>query len=172
LIKVTGDEQLQQVFRSLKGKEGKAAARKGLRAAAKIVQKALKQQLPKVSGALRKSVRVRAMKRSRKGVGVMVQVYATRKDKPYSLFLEVGVKQQPKGVRVRKKQKRITVNGLKKRVTDEERSTAYNALAWRVKPRHYSRDAMKEWQALALEACLQAVRAELERLAQKPGAGK
>lgn len=53
--------------------QGKAAMRKGCRWGAKIIMSAVKGNTPVETGALRRSLKVKAMKRSRSGVGVMAK---------------------------------------------------------------------------------------------------
>src|SRR5947209_824243 len=92
-----GTDRLIGKLRRLKGAEAKAVLRKGCRAGAKVMAAAIKKSLPRRSGRAQKSVKVRAMKRSRKRVGMRVVVDAkTDPGKegqpgiPYSQFGEYG----------------------------------------------------------------------------------
>lgn len=71
-IKMTGFKKLDRQLRKLPGPMAKKALRKGLRAGAKIIQAEAKVRVPKVTGALRKSIRVRAARKRRGTVGVTV----------------------------------------------------------------------------------------------------
>jgi len=67
-----GYKKLDKKLEKLASKDRKKAMRKGARASAKIVQKKAKQLAPKASGELRKSIKVRSLKRSRRWVGARV----------------------------------------------------------------------------------------------------
>lgn len=67
-----GDKELVRRFEMLRGNMQKKYGRKALRAGAKVVQKTAKQRVPVRTGRLKKGLKVRALKRSRKHFGVGV----------------------------------------------------------------------------------------------------
>jgi hypothetical protein len=163
-----GSEELQEMAHSLlsTGRRGRAIFRKGLRAGAKVVADHLRAIYPRRTGKAVASIKVRALKRKRGRIGFMVVLFAqTPEGQPYTMFLEGGVKVQPRGVRVRKASKKITVGGRGVRVTDEERSVSYHALKWRIEPQHYQRRAFKESAAEAERTILATCVRELEKQA-------
>jgi len=72
-ISLIGDKELQRKFKTLVGKVQKKIARKAIRAGAKIVLADAKNRAPVLSGKLKKSLKVKAIKRSRSTIGVLVQ---------------------------------------------------------------------------------------------------
>jgi HK97 gp10 family phage protein len=88
MMTMSGDISLVNTFRNLKTADGKAALRKGQRAAAKIIASRIKATAPEESGAIKRSVKVRAMKRSRVRIGVRVEVKAY-----YAGFVALGTKE-------------------------------------------------------------------------------
>lgn len=68
-----GDRELIAMLSKFRQGESNRIIRKGLRAGAKIVQTATKNDAPVRSGATKKSFKVRAMKRKRGRLGIMVQ---------------------------------------------------------------------------------------------------
>ncbi len=168
---ITGTTELQQMSRDLMadGKLGKKIFRKGIRAGANVIKKKVKETYPKKSGAAVRSAKVKALKRKKGRIGVRVSVYAenTKTGYPYTVALEGGAKIQPKKGRVRKKTKLVTVNGRSRRVTDEASSTAYNALAWRIKPRHDVKKAFDSSVRAAESKILGTWVSELEKVSVK-----
>ena len=71
-IDFKGDVGLQRAFNELTGPKQKKAVRKGLRAGAKPIAERARQLVPRDKGKLRKSIKVKAEKRSRSGLGVIV----------------------------------------------------------------------------------------------------
>jgi hypothetical protein len=71
-VKVVGHEKIFRALRELEKKAATAITRKVLRHASKTFQTEVKARLPKRSGLLNKSVKVRATKRKRGKVGVQV----------------------------------------------------------------------------------------------------
>ncbi len=73
-IDFKGDKALQSAFNALTGPKQKKAARKGLRAGAKLIADRARQnaRFSKRTGKLLKSIKVKAAKRSRSGMGVIV----------------------------------------------------------------------------------------------------
>lgn len=73
-ISLVGDKALQRKLKSLDFALQKKILRKALRAGAKPVRDAARTNAPVREGKIKKSIKVRAMKRSRKGIGVLVAV--------------------------------------------------------------------------------------------------
>ena len=72
-ISIVGDKKLIRKFKTLEAKTQKKFVRKALRAAGKPVLAAAKQKVPVREGKLKKSLKLRAIKRSRTGVGVLIK---------------------------------------------------------------------------------------------------
>jgi HK97 gp10 family phage protein len=87
-VEVRGVPELQAKLQRLKKSTAKKAVRKGSRAGCKDIQKVAKEEAPVVSGVIRKNIKVRAMKRSRKRVGCVVEIL----DVPYGGPLIYGTK--------------------------------------------------------------------------------
>ncbi|MFQ5626654.1 MAG: HK97-gp10 family putative phage morphogenesis protein, partial [Methyloligellaceae bacterium] len=73
-ISILGDKELQRMLNDKLPKDAKKAMRKGLRAGARPVLKQAKDTAPKRTGALRRGIKLRALKRSRKSIGVTVSL--------------------------------------------------------------------------------------------------
>lgn len=71
-VRIEGAREIEKALTEVTKGQGRAAIRKGCRAGAKIVQAAAKQTVPKKTGLLRKSIKVRAIKRTRTKIGVNV----------------------------------------------------------------------------------------------------
>lgn len=71
-VVVTGVEELDKKLAALMGAQAKAAIRKASRAALKPIADAAKSNAPRRSGRLRKSIKVKALPRSRSHVGSQV----------------------------------------------------------------------------------------------------
>lgn len=84
-ITAFGDERLVRDFEALPGKIQKKIGRKVLRAGAKIVADKAKILAPVDTGALRRSIKVRAMKRSRTRIG-----YIAFSNVRYAFAVEYG----------------------------------------------------------------------------------
>ena len=86
------EQKLHRLLDSYTKAQGKSAMRKGCRWGAKIIAASVKSGTPSKTGKLVRSLKVRAIKRSRKGVGVMTVFgdgwYAG--DTFYGAFLEFG----------------------------------------------------------------------------------
>lgn len=78
-ISLIGDKELQKAFKKLHPKLQKKAFKKAARVAAKIVKESAKGKVPVAEGDLKKSIKVKAMKRSRTQVGVRI-VAGTREE--------------------------------------------------------------------------------------------
>jgi HK97 gp10 family phage protein len=105
-VYLTGADALARKLEALSGKDAKAAFRKGTRAAAKIVADAYKQVVPERTGATRRGIKVRALKRSRKGFGHTAQV-------PYPFqFSELGTKRIKAQQKLRKAVRSIRLTAL------------------------------------------------------------
>lgn len=98
---LTGDKELDRRFQSLAIKVQKKVLREGTRAAAKIVLAQAKANMPVVTGRAQASLKVRAMKRSRKrpdtvGVNVISSAGFYKGDDFYVGFVEMGHKAGPR----------------------------------------------------------------------------
>jgi HK97 gp10 family phage protein len=96
---ITGDRELNRMLRRLALKDGKKVVRAAARKAIKPVQLSAKQLAPKDSGQLRRAVKVRALPRSRRRVGVRVTIgerFFTG-DQFYGSFQEWGWKTGKRG---------------------------------------------------------------------------
>ena len=172
-VVITGAVELQRMTRDLmsEGKLGRKIFRKGVRAGAKVIAARVKATFPRLTGKAAQSAKVKAIKRSRGKIGVRVSVYADRPggkgNAPYPMFLEIGVKRQPKGGRVRKAVRTVTVNGRSRKVTDDAGSKAYNALSWRIEPQHNVQKAFDSSAGQASAKIMETCVAELEKASLK-----
>lgn len=91
-IRLEGAKELYRKLRDLPAKFARKILSKALRAGAKVVQAAAKKLAPKLSGLLRRSIKVRATKRKKGRVGFVVGTSAgDYKGKSfYGAFLEWG----------------------------------------------------------------------------------
>lgn len=88
---VEGDKALIKALRSLSGPAMKKAIRTGTRDGQKIIASQVKRLLPKRSGALIRSVKVRSMKRSTTRIGTTVGMGGVNFKEPfYGIFVEFG----------------------------------------------------------------------------------
>lgn len=88
-IVITGTKELVAKLGNLKKNVAKNAIRKGSRAGCKILAAAIKDSAPALTGALKRSVKVRSTPRSRVTVGTQVIEKAD-----FAGFLEFGSKHQ------------------------------------------------------------------------------
>jgi HK97 gp10 family phage protein len=72
-VSLFGDREIAQKFKTLPTKVANKVLRQALRPAAKIVLEQAKKEVPVVTGALKKSLKVRAGKRRKGSVKVLVQ---------------------------------------------------------------------------------------------------
>ena len=91
---LTGVKEIDRRLLALPATLERKVIRKALRNAAKPIQAAVKQIAPKQSGQLKKAVKVRAYKKSRKGFGFAVRLGAGdfKGDTFYGAFQEYGWK--------------------------------------------------------------------------------
>ncbi len=73
-IVVIGVEAIDKKLRKLSGAVGKKVVRRSMRKGMKIIAAATKSEVPVDTGLTKKSVQVRALKRSRKRLGIEVRV--------------------------------------------------------------------------------------------------
>lgn len=71
-IDFKGAKSLDAAFRALTGPKQKKATRKGLRAGAKLIADRARELVPQPTGKLRRTIKVRAARRSRSSIGVNV----------------------------------------------------------------------------------------------------
>lgn len=95
-----GDAELRAKLSALTDAEARKAVLGATREAAKLIQAEVKRTVPKRTGLLRKSVRVRSIKRSRKRIGVRVTTSRFNSNYQgkafYGAFLEFGWKTKPR----------------------------------------------------------------------------
>jgi HK97 gp10 family phage protein len=96
-IEIKGAKELEKKLLSFEPKIGRKIVRNALRKAAKIILIAAKANCPVVTGDLKKSLRVRAMKKKKHRYGVMVATSAGWfKGKTfYGAFVEYGTSRMP-----------------------------------------------------------------------------
>lgn len=87
---VKGGKEAKQALRKV-SRQVKAGIRKGSRAGAKIVQAKAKELAPKRSGRMVKTIKVRALPRSRKWIGAMARL-VNDGDVFYGGFVNYGTK--------------------------------------------------------------------------------
>jgi len=95
---VTGDKALDKTMATMEAKVQKKVARHAMRVAAKsIILPAAKRRVPVLSGALKRSLKVKAMKRSRSRIGVAVEAGDGffKGEQYYSGMVEFGWKSAP-----------------------------------------------------------------------------
>lgn len=85
-VYVEGVEELMAKLKEV-GKKAKPALRRGCRQGSKVIQKQAKDDAPKVTGDLRRAIKVRALKRSRKYVGTTVKMEIR-----YGSFVNLGTR--------------------------------------------------------------------------------
>jgi len=97
-IRLRGAKQLLEALKTLDDKLAKKVYREAMRAAAKPILETAKANAPVVTGALRKSLKIRAIKRTRKGrVGVVISTDKGffKGETFYGSFIEFGTKNMP-----------------------------------------------------------------------------
>ena len=97
---VTGDRALDKTMATMEAKIQKKVARHAMRVAAKsIILPAAKRRVPVLSGALKRSLKVKAMKRSRSRIGVAVEAGDGffKGEQYYSGMVEFGWKDDKRG---------------------------------------------------------------------------
>lgn len=72
-ISILGDKKLTASFNKLALKTQKKFTRKALRAGAKVVQQEYKARVPVDTGRLKRGIKVRAGKRSRRGISINIE---------------------------------------------------------------------------------------------------
>lgn len=93
---MSGVEDVRQMLRNL-GRKGRGVVQKAQRRGANLVLSEARQRAPVVSGRYRKSLAVRALKRSRKRFGVRVTQKELQGDRVfYGSFLELGYRKRRK----------------------------------------------------------------------------
>lgn len=88
-----GDKELLKRLEGLKGTKIRSLFNKASRKGNKLIQKEIKKMSPRLSGKLKKSVRIRALKRSRVRAGTQV-IIRFKEGKYYGAFVNYGTKHQ------------------------------------------------------------------------------
>lgn len=98
-IKITGIKETDNAIKELGKNLSKKIMRKSMREALKPVQQACKQNAPVDRGNLKKAIKIKAMKKSRKGFGVKVEIGEGdfKGDTFYGAFQEWGWKTGKRG---------------------------------------------------------------------------
>lgn len=96
-IRILGVDPIKRAFKKLPPKLARKAIRQAMRPAMRIVAKRVKELVPVDTGLTRSSVRVRAAKMGRKGLGVNVQIGAGDYlgETFYAAFVEYGTSRMP-----------------------------------------------------------------------------
>lgn len=96
-IKIEGAKELEKTLLGLEPKLGKKIIRQAMKKAAKPIHAAARQMAPVVTGALRKSIKIRVMKRKKHRYGVVIGTAAKwfTGETFYGAFAEFGTKKQP-----------------------------------------------------------------------------
>lgn len=89
-VTITGDKRIDRKLGKLSGADAKKVLRRALRRAVKPLQAAAKADAPVDTGRLQAKIKVRAMKRKKGRLGVVVQVDQTDLEKPYAAVEEFG----------------------------------------------------------------------------------
>ena len=96
-IKITGIKQIEKKLSGMETKIARKVVRQALKKAAKPILAAAKRNAPVKTGALKKSLRVRVMKKKKHRYGVMVATSAKwfTGETFYAAFVEYGTKHLP-----------------------------------------------------------------------------
>lgn len=97
-VVVTGIDKLDRKFKLLDARVGKKVVRQAMRQALKPVLAAARANAPEESGVLRRSIKIRAVKRRKKGViGLEIRTDAKTMggDAFYAAFIELGTSDKP-----------------------------------------------------------------------------
>jgi len=153
-VQTDGFEHIQKLLRQLPPILQKGALRKGIRAGAKIIAEEARRRVPVDTGALRKSIKVRAATRLRKKTAVGVRVVAGEGDYKgdtfYGSFIEYGYWKQE-------------TYRLGSRIYSMKRGKGKST--W-VPPDPFMRGALESKAKNAVIVCAWAVRALVEDLAR------
>ena len=90
-VTIVGEKELMRVLKNIPKKSAAKGIRKGTRAGAKIIQGRAKSLAPRASGSIRRHIKVRAMKRSRKRIGAMIALKVTDGAR-HGAFVALGTK--------------------------------------------------------------------------------
>lgn len=105
VLVITGSKRLTRMLNALGSKQARAFHRKAIRTAAKVVLAEAKRRSPVRTGKLRSSLTVKALKRSRKGIGVQVtqKEGAFKGEAFYGSFVEFGYRRGKRRKEYRRK---------------------------------------------------------------------
>jgi HK97 gp10 family phage protein len=98
-IRFEGDKALIRKLKSFEPKVRNRALRKGLRAGSKVLKAEAVRLAPKKTGAVKRNIKVRAGKRSRRGITMEVRIGKEgnyKGDQCYGAFAEFGTKDRRK----------------------------------------------------------------------------
>lgn len=134
-FRLTGNRRLDRLFQTLPVKVQKKVLRKPLREAAKVIQKQAKRNAPKDTGLLRRSLRVRAGRRSRRFKNTVRIVVITgegffKGETFYGAFQEFGWKLGKRGTPNRRQMPALHyIERAYKAKESEARSVAMKGIA-------------------------------------------
>ena len=96
-LTITGDKQIDRALKNIPDKVAKKAFRKSMRPAMKVIQKEAKDNAPVDSGDMKKSIKVKAAKRSRRfmGIDVVIGEEAFKGETWYGNLVEYGTSKMP-----------------------------------------------------------------------------
>lgn len=95
-FEIKGLKEVIKNLKELEPKVQKKVVRKALREGTKIVQKEMQGEAPTDTGALKKSIKVRAGKQKKHSLSVKVETDKSQfPDQYYSAFVEFGTSKQP-----------------------------------------------------------------------------
>jgi len=122
-IQITGIKETDRAIQELGKNISKKIMRKAMRESLKPVQQACKQNAPVDKGDLRKAIKIKAMKKSRKGFGVKVEIGEGdfKGDTFYGAFQEYGWKTGKRGSENRHE---IKGKGFMRKSFDETKESA------------------------------------------------
>ena len=89
-ISLLGDKRLQNIFKQAPVKIQKKVLRPALRAGGKIVRNSARQKAPIETGSLKRSIKLRALPRSRSRIGVLIS-----SDQKHYVMMEFGWQSSP-----------------------------------------------------------------------------
>jgi HK97 gp10 family phage protein len=158
-IKLVGDKELLRKLDRLQKKDARKAIRRGLRAGAKILAVETKRLVPKVTGAIKRAVRVRAGKRSRRYIAVLAMIGEGwfKGDSFYAAQQEMGWHAG----------KRTGYSKTYKAGAKAARGRAYMGRRW-IEGKHFMERAAQNRGRAAANAALNIIRQEVEASARKP----
>lgn len=118
--------QVRYALSKLPRTVGNRIVRRGLRASAKVIRDEMKRVVPVgETGQLKRSIKVRAARRSRKGPGVLISISRKlNEDGFYAPFIELGTKHRKRADGTREEGYRIAPRHWQERAFDRKKNAA------------------------------------------------